>query len=101
MNAHSPIWNPHCRQKPNASSLEELIETYDLLVNNNTDFSTRSRSQEFLIIDLALTNPNLGILRVWKIPEKCPSLSHHELILLEWEDLEIRGQEKYQLAIKR
>ena len=100
MNAHSPSWNPHCRQRQNAGPMEELIETYDLLVNNNTDFPTRPGSRQFSIIDLALTNPDLGILRVWEIPEEYPSLSDHELILLEWEDLEIRGQEKYQPAIK-
>ncbi len=50
---------------------------------------------------MALTNPDLGVLQVWEIPEKYPSLSDHELILLEWENLEIRGQEKYQPATKR
>ena len=84
MNAHSPSWNPHCRQRQNAGPLKEMIETYDLFVNNNTDFSTRPRSWEFSIIDLALTNPDLGVLRVWEILEEYPLLSGHELILLEW-----------------
>ncbi len=93
MNAHSPIWNPHCHQKQNAGPLEELIETYKLLVNNNTDFPTRPGSQGRSIIDLALTSPSLGLLRIWEIPEEYPSLSDHELILLEWKDMERRSSE--------
>ena len=49
---------------------------------------------------MALINPDLSVLQIWKIPEEYLLLSDHELILLEWEDLEIRGQEKYQLATK-
>lgn len=85
MNAHSPMWNPHCRQKQNAGPLEELIETYKLLVNNDTGFPTRPGSQGLSIIDLALTSPDLGLLRVWEIPKEYPSLSDHELIVLEWD----------------
>ena len=95
MNVYSPSWNLHCRQRQNAGPLEEPIKTNDLFVNNNTDFPTRPGSQEFSIIDLALTNPNLGILRVWEILVEYSSLSDHNLIFLEWEDLEIRSQEKY------
>ena len=40
MNADSPMWNPHCRQNVNAGPLEELIESYELIVNNDTDFPT-------------------------------------------------------------
>ena len=64
MNAHSFMWNPHCRQKQNAGPLEELIEKYKLLVNNDTDFPTRPGSRGISILDLALTSPGLGLLRV-------------------------------------
>ena len=83
MNAHSPIWNPHYRQNINARPLEEIIESYELIVNNNIDFPTRPSSPGISIIDLALTGPDLGPLRIWVIPEKYPSLSDHELILIE------------------
>lgn len=53
MNAHSTMWNPHCRQKQNVGPLEELIERYELIVNNDTNFPTRPRSQTLSIIDLA------------------------------------------------
>lgn len=62
MNAHSPIWNPRCYQKQNAGPLEELIETYKHLVNNDTDFPTRLASRGVSIIDLALITPDLGLL---------------------------------------
>ncbi len=98
MNAHSNMWNPHCRQKQNAGLLEEIIETYDLIVNNDTDFPTRPASRGISIIDLALISPDLNLVQVWEIPEENPSLSDHEPILLEWED--IKGQENPQSAMK-
>ena len=99
MNAHSPAWNPHCRQKGNAAPLEDLIDSYELIVNNDTDFPTRSSSPGMSIIDLALTSPELGPLRVWEIPEEYPSLSDYELILMEWENIEAPGQKNNQAAI--
>ena len=99
MNAHSPIWNSHCRQNINAGPLEELIESYELIVNNDTDFSTRPSSPGISIIDLALTSPDLGPFRIWEIPEEYPSLSDHELILIEWEDKNTQGQENFQATM--
>ena len=99
MNAHSPMWNPHCRQNNNAGPLEELIERCELIVNNDTKFPTRPSSPGISIIDLALTSPDLGPLRVWEIPEEYPSLSDHELILIEWGDSNAQGQENSQAAM--
>ena len=83
MNVYSSMWNPHCQRKINAGPLEELIESYELIVNNDTEFPTRPSSPGISIINLALTSLDLGPLRVWEIPEKYPSLSNHELILVE------------------
>ncbi len=80
VNAHSSMWNPHCRQNVNTGPLKELIECYELIVNNDTDYPTRPSSPGISIIDLALTSPDLGPLRVWEIPEEYLSLSDHELI---------------------
>ena len=41
MNAHSPSWNPHWVRRQNAVPLEDLIDKYELIVNNNTDYPTR------------------------------------------------------------
>ena len=38
VNAHNSMWNLHCWQNVNTGPLEELIESYELIVNNNTDF---------------------------------------------------------------
>lgn len=62
LNAHSIIWNPHCCQRQNAGPLEELIERYELIVNNYLDFPIRSASRRISIIDLALTSSVLGLL---------------------------------------
>ncbi len=99
INAHNTIWNPHCRQPKNAGSLEELIEGFELIVNNNTDFPTRLSSQGISIIDLALISPELGVFQVWGIFEEYPSLSDHRLILIEWEDIEVQGLDKQQIAM--
>lgn len=61
MNAHSPIWNPHCQTRKNAGPLEELIENYELIVNHDPDYATRPAIQGGVsIIDLALSSPELG-----------------------------------------
>lgn len=66
MNVHSPIWNPHCHQRKNAGPLEDFIDSYDWIVNNDPDYyATRPSSQgQLSIIDLALTSPELGQLPV-------------------------------------
>ncbi len=99
VNAHSLMWNPHCRQRINAGPLEELIESYELIVNNDTDFPTCPSSPGISIIDLAITSSDLGPLRVWEIPEEYPSLSDHELILIEWEDIDTQGHENAQATM--
>lgn len=92
-NAHSPIWNPHYQRRKNSGLLEELIERYELIVNNDPKYSTRPASQGGVsIIDLALSSPELGPLCLWQIPEEYPSLSGHELILLGWDAIEEQSQ---------
>ena len=83
MNAHSTGWNPYCVNRQNAGPLEEHIDKYELIVNNNTDFPTWPQSTGKSIIDLALTTTTLGPLTLWEILEEYPSMSDHELILLQ------------------
>ena len=88
INAHSPIWNPHCYIKKNSGPLEELIDCYKLIVNNNPDYITYLSSQSMVsIIDLAQSSLELGPLYIQEIPEEYPLLSDHGLILLGWEDM--------------
>ena len=88
VNVHSPIWNPHCRRRQNVAILEDLIEQFGLLVNNEPGRITQPLSREVSIIDLALSSAQLGPLTLWEIPEEHPSYSDHELIVLRWEDVE-------------
>ena len=46
-------------------------------------------NQRISIINLAFSLITLGILNLWKIPEKQLALSDHELILLRWKDMDI------------
>ena len=71
----------------------------ELIINNDTDFPTRPSSRGLSIIDLALTNFELGLLRAWEIPEEYPSLSDHELIVMEWEDIDAQEPGKEQAAM--
>lgn len=64
MNVHNTMWNPHCHRRQNGGPLEMLIETYELLVNNDPDYATRPSSGGIFIINLALTSPELSPLRV-------------------------------------
>ena len=88
VNAHSPIWNSHCRGRKNAKPLEDLIEKFNLLINNESGRTTRPASDGISIIDLALSTAELGPLTLWEIPDDYPSLSDQELILLRWEDID-------------
>ena len=88
VNAHSPVWNPHCRRRQNSAILEDLIERFGLLINNKPGRATRPLSREVSVIDLALSSAQLGPLTLWEIPEEHPSFSDHELIVLRWEDVE-------------
>lgn len=88
INAHNIMWNPQSQQSKNAGLLEELIQSFDLIVNNDIDFFTRLSSQEISIIDLTLTSPELGLFQVWEIPKEYPSLSDHELILIKCGNIE-------------
>ena len=78
--------------------MEELIESYKLIVNNDTDFLTRPLSSG-ISIDLAITSLDLDPLCIWEIPEEYPSLSDHELILIEWEDIGTQGHENAQATM--
>ena len=86
--AHSPRWNPHYRRKQNATFLEDVIEQFRLLVNNEPGRATRFLSREISVIDLAFFSTQLGVLMLWEIPEEHPSLSDHKLIVLRWEDVD-------------
>ena len=57
------------------------------MINNEPGRATRPIGREVSIIDLTLSLPQLGPLTLWKIPEEYPSLSNHELIVLQWEDV--------------
>lgn len=64
INANSSMRNSHCRQNVNVGPLKKLIKSYELMVNNNTNFSTRLSSLRISIIDLALINSGLGLFRM-------------------------------------
>lgn len=65
------MWNPYCHLKKTAGLLKKLIDSYELMVNNDIDYSTQASSQGLVsIIDLALGSSKLGPLYIKKISEK-------------------------------
>lgn len=79
--------------------LKSLLKTISLLLNNDINFLIRSLRQQILIIDLVFTSLELGILRVWRIFKEYSSLSDHELILINREDIETQELKKQQEII--
>ena len=77
------MWNPHYWQNINAGPLEEFFESYELIVNNDTDSLICSSSPRISIINLAFSSPELEPLRVYEILEEYPSLSDYKLMLME------------------
>ena len=88
INTHSTIWNPHYHWKQNARPLKMLIDTYKQWIYNDPDYATCPHSVGILIIDLALTSPELGPLCMWEIPKEYYLFSDHKLILVEWDEIE-------------
>ncbi|KAL2012110.1 hypothetical protein VTN00DRAFT_4828 [Thermoascus crustaceus] len=73
----------------NAGPLKALIEQFELCINNEPEVATRPKSTpEISIIDLSLTTQDLGPLPCWLVDQDYLTGSDHELILMEWEDLE-------------
>ncbi|OJJ82207.1 uncharacterized protein ASPGLDRAFT_49620 [Aspergillus glaucus CBS 516.65] len=65
----------------NAGPLEQLVEDYDILINNDPDTPTRPKTSPGLsIIDLALTTPELGPLEAWETYPERPTGSDNEAI---------------------
>ena len=83
-NAHSPIWNPLISTRIEAGPLEEIVEKYDLILNNEPGVITRPNARKNQsIIDLTFTSTAIGLLNSWTIEEEYSTPSDHELIVFE------------------
>lgn len=69
INIESPMCNTHCHQIHNFALLKELIEKYELWINNDIDFLVLPEIWQTTILKLALTSSDLGSLQVWEIPK--------------------------------
>jgi len=89
-NAHSYYWNPLITSSNSeASYLEEIIDRYKLILNNEPGVITRPNlKNNRSIIDLTFTTPELGMLESWGIEEENSTPSDHELIFFNWSILE-------------
>lgn len=83
-NAQSPLWNNHCQTRKNAHVLENVIETYGLLIANDYDSVTYTRLDLYSVstIDLTLHTSDITV-TAWAIGHEHPTSSDHKL--LTWE----------------
>lgn len=64
-NAHSQNMNVYWEEGRDAAELEQLVDTYNLIVNNELEKATRpTRSKITSIINLRYTTPDIGILDI-------------------------------------
>lgn len=71
INAHSPQWNVHCRERRDTAGLKTLIEEYNLICNNKPGRAIRlTRGQITSIIDPTFTTSELSALDCWVIDKK-------------------------------
>ena len=72
-NAHSPVWNPLISRRKDAGPLEQLIEEYNLILNNEPGAITRLGKKKGpnkgpsiggSIIDLTFTTVEAGPLEL-------------------------------------
>ena len=83
-NAHSPVLNKECTQRKNTRFLEELIETHDLEVKNNSQ-ATRPESGAHSIIDLTLATPGASpFLQDWRILDEDGQATGSDHVVIEW-----------------
>ena len=88
-NAHSIYWNPECRRRERAETLEALIDKYELIVNNDMAVPTRPKNTAgHSIIDLTITTPALGFVAAWSIDPEYSTPSDHELITFDLKNLD-------------
>ena len=72
------LWNLHYNRRHNSLVLEELIDSFWLLINNESRQFTCQTSKRVSDIDSTLTICKHGLLTLWKIPEEYPALSDHK-----------------------
>lgn len=94
INAYNFICNFYYRQNINIILFENVIKSYELIINNDIKFFTHPSSPRILIIDLNFTNLDLSAFHIWEILEKYSFLSNHKLILIEWEDKNTQNYRK-------
>ena len=70
--------------------MENIIENYDLILNNEPGVLTRlNNGNNKSIIDLTFTTTEIGLLKSWSIDKENSTPSDHKLIVFKWLDLNL------------
>lgn len=87
-NVHSPEWNIHSGEKRDAARLVKLIESYNLILNNEEGKEMWLTQAEITsIIDLAVTTRDIRNIDMWVIDDELTTPSDHEVIVGDFADL--------------
>jgi Endonuclease-reverse transcriptase len=77
-------------RRKDADSLEIIIDKFDLILNNEPGAIIRLNSRENnSIIDLTFTTTSIRLLSSWLIEEEYTTPFDHELIVFNWQDIEL------------
>lgn len=86
-NAHSPVWNPLCRERRNATFLEDLVEAHELQVLND-GMATRPANEDsdiHSVMDLTLATPGAGPLcGGWRVEGRDEEGTHSDHVMIRW-----------------
>ena len=83
-NVHNPIWNSLISTRIETESLKEIVEKYDLILNNESGIIIRLNTRKNQsIIDLTFTFTVIELLNSWTIKEKFFTFLDHELIVFK------------------
>lgn len=83
-NAHSPDSNIHYGKRRDMTELERLLDTHDLILNNEPGKAKRlTLKKPTSIIYLIFTTPKIGALETLIIDEEISMLSGHEVIVCD------------------
>lgn len=69
--------------------MEEILDYYNLLVNNKVRHYPQLMSEGILVINQIQFTAELGFLTLWEILEEYPTLLDPQLILLRRKDINI------------
>ena len=91
-NSRSPNWDIHSQEIQGDNRVPELIDDFNLILNNTqgvtTRKATRQNSKIESTLDLTLSTSQMGYLASWTVESEFTTPSDHEVITFSWNSLQ-------------